>query len=448
MILSELYVENFRSLKAAKFEFKPITLLIGPNNSGKSSLIHLLLTLKQTLESRNLDAPFVLDGNYVELGTYSDVVFSHETKKQIRISLNFTKPERQRVPLFRFFVTPFTVDFSIGYDLETQTTYLHSLQVTTFPNNINLIRYSDGHLLELFGKETRKPLPITDEIMSQRGLTANARKRHFMLQVVAYRILSKIGPRVRTHEMSLRYIPTFLEDYFREKIFYIGPLREYPKRYYLSSGEKPHDVGLRGERTVDLLYLGDIGLTDRISKWLQLFEIARQIEVDRVADGIWRILVLDDKTQLKVNMKDVGFGTSQLLPLIVQGFNSPPDSMIIIEQPEIHLHPKAQATLADFLIDIAKLRKTLLVETHSEHLLLRLSRRIAEGKLNNDDVVIYGFEKTSEGTSVTKVSFDKKGNIKKWPADFFETELEETLAHIKAISKQNGDIGNERDAGN
>ena len=133
------------------------------------------------------------------------------------------------------------------------------------------------------------------------------------------------------------------------------------------------------------------------------------------------------------NIYDVGFGVSQVLPIIAEGFYAPPGSLILIEQPEIHLHPGLQSQMGDLLIDIARSNKKLIIETHSEHLLLRIQRRITEGSLKPDDVAVYFFTYTDEGSKIERIHINDLGRFENWPAGFFEEDVEESFAITKAF---------------
>jgi predicted ATPase len=136
------------------------------------------------------------------------------------------------------------------------------------------------------------------------------------------------------------------------------------------------------------------------------------------------------------SLADVGFGTSQLLPIIIEGLYAPEGALIVLEQPEIHLHPAAQAQLGDLLIDIAGQKKSLIVETHSEHLLGRIQTRIAEGDLKESDVAVYFFEPGPEGTQIKQVTMNADGQFEGWPEGFFEEGFEEALKHTEAMRQR------------
>ena len=140
-----------------------------------------------------------------------------------------------------------------------------------------------------------------------------------------------------------------------------------------------------------------------------------------------------------VDLPDVGFGISQVLPVLVQLFYAPPGSIIIMEQPEIHLHPSAQSALADVMIDAINARENgedrniqLIIETHSEHFLRRLQRRIAENVVSQDKVSAYFANITKTPAQLEPLQIDLFGNISNWPENFFGDEMEDITQQAKA----------------
>ena len=172
----------------------------------------------------------------------------------------------------------------------------------------------------------------------------------------------------------------------------------------------------------------------KVNKWLNTFGLS--VSVEDVKEVIHRLKV--NQNGLSLDITDVGFGISQVLPIIVQGFLSKDDSLTIIEQPEIHLHTMMQAELADLFIDVicnndSKDEKTLLIETHSESILKRLRRRIAEGKIKNSDVAIYfvhGRKKKSSGARIERIEIGERGAFD-WPKEFYSTDFEDTNEFLK-----------------
>ena len=136
------------------------------------------------------------------------------------------------------------------------------------------------------------------------------------------------------------------------------------------------------------------------------------------------------------NIVDVGFGVSQVLPIIVQGLNLTEEQLLLLEQPEIHLHPKMQMRLTDFLIELAYSNRNLIIETHSDHIINRLIRRILEDDsdvLYNDLIKIYYFEKESDEPTIKKeIEIDPCSGIVNWPDGFFDQFQNEQEKIIRA----------------
>jgi predicted ATPase len=144
-----------------------------------------------------------------------------------------------------------------------------------------------------------------------------------------------------------------------------------------------------------------------------------------------------------VDLPDVGFGISQVLPVLVQCFYAPPESIILMEQPEIHLHPSAQSALADVMIDVINSRENgkdrniqLIIETHSEHFLRRLQRRIAENTVKKEKVSAYFANISKTPATLEPLQIDIFGNIRNWPENFFGDEMGDITAQAKAAMEK------------
>ncbi|WP_296302433.1 AAA family ATPase [Pseudomonas sp.] len=168
-------------------------------------------------------------------------------------------------------------------------------------------------------------------------------------------------------------------------------------------------------------------IKDNINLLLAPFNIG--IDIEKVNDIIYKIVVNQDDVNLELT--DVGFGISQSLPILVQAYLSPPGSLTIIEQPEIHLHPNMQAWLTDAVIKIALTeRKRFLIETHSDALIRRIRLRIVDdsSELTEDDVKIYHLhrDKINRHTLLDDIKISDNGDIK-WPKDFMDVEIRDTI---------------------
>ena len=239
---------------------------------------------------------------------------------------------------------------------------------------------------------------------------------------------------------------SLFEEYLK-KIVYIGPLREYPERVYSYSGNTPSNVGKSGKYTPDVL-MKRPDLVNKINQWFERFDISYGLKVDVLKRNLFSLSLVDKKTGVDVSPKDVGFGIGQLLPILVQGALSE-NKILFIEQPEIHVHPRLQAELGSFFSEMAgrpneredpffdEYGNQFIIETHSEHLILRLLKLIrdttngelkeGEKPLRPEDVAVIYAKPTEHGTELMELRISEDGDfIDKWPDGFF-TEREKEL---------------------
>lgn len=208
-------------------------------------------------------------------------------------------------------------------------------------------------------------------------------------------------------------------------LFPMGPFRRPPERWYIYTGTSPGNVGYKGQSLPDLLFRRP-ELVEKANYWLQRLSMGYQLRIASVGgtvSDLFEVRLVDTrrKTPVEVALSDVGFGVSQILPFLVQSLTS--DKQIIsIEQPEVHIHPRLQADLGDLLAATIKepYHHQFLIETHSEHLMLRLQRLVREGTLKQEDVAVIYVLAGAEGSSATRLRLDKDGDfIDEWPGGFF-----------------------------
>jgi len=204
------------------------------------------------------------------------------------------------------------------------------------------------------------------------------------------------------------------------------------------------DMGLRA--TSALFYMKDkpefYAKMNKIIELLNRFGIDIRMVTSRVVrksiltGGITAVLeVFDRQIDTSVSMPDYGFGTNQLLPIIIQGVISEEGSTIMIEEPEIHLNPRHQTELIDLFIEFIRAGKQLLITTHSDRLFLRLQRRLAEGIIKPEDVRVYYFEIVEGRTYPRIIRLDNRGNPDWWPKGFFEEDFEEAYQRALKIAR-------------
>jgi predicted ATPase len=450
-LLTGLRLESFKSWDdTGPVRLAPFTVFFGRNSSGKSTLLQAMLLMKQTAES--LDPRQVLNlgdaDALVDLGTYQDVVFGHATERDIRLSFDWkvdNPVELRTEPAAPLVSDSFSFTTKIG--IEHGTRRLQELVVkemdyligTRRSPRVGMRRRVDGRSYQLI---------TDDKIMGSRSgaddVLLPAPVKCFAFPDVAFKAF-------RDADMLAELSHQF--DELMSSISYVGPLRSRPSRSYQWRGSRPSNVGPSGENTVAALlarsghaFMNGPGAAysdfhSMIGFWLRQMGVIDEFEITEIADGtdLYELRVTAPGSTTPVSILDVGFGVSQVLPVLVQSFYADPESAVILEQPEIHLHPAAQSELGDALIAAVKENGTqLIVETHSEHLLHRIQLRIAQEKITADEVALYFIETSGGRSEIRELEIDDYGNITNWPQDFFGDEIGDLAAMTEAAAERRG----------
>ena len=250
----------------------------------------------------------------------------------------------------------------------------------------------------------------------------------------------------KLQEISIQILKKDFENLFSQ-ILYLGPLREHPRPRYTWDGDHPKGIGQDGKKAISALLSGRVrhfSIDEQILKWLQQLELINSYDLRPISDTgrDYEFLVKQYKDGPEVRLTDIGFGVSQVLPVLILCYYAPEGSILILEQPEAHLHPKVQTELADVLIDVVKNRNIqIILESHSEYLLSRLQRRIAEKEIAAADTALY-FCEIKDGTSeIEQLNVDEYGNIRNWPQDFFGDVTGELIKKTKVEMQQRKVMG-------
>ncbi|HMT55026.1 MAG TPA: DUF3696 domain-containing protein [Saprospiraceae bacterium] len=424
MQLSNLNFSNFKNWKNFNTDLTKINLFFGQNSSGKSSIIQLLLLLKQTVE--NKDEKVVLffgdDKSYVNLGNYDEILNRESSVK----------------------------DFSFGFGFQE---LLFSAILDKNSNGIIEVRLIQKKIKDDLSVVIEKKINTYDLQLVKQSNKRKDTKTQISLDRIGYFFEIPFNPtKSKIWNDELWSFDYNFKGFF-EKIIYIGPLREYPKREYKWTGSRHSHFGIRGENTFDAIissikqnishyskfFKFSGSLEEIVCKWLKEFGMADDFQIVPISEvkQLYQVNIKTKGSKNWVDICDVGFGVSQILPIIALCYFAPYGSMIIIEQPEIHLHPKVQSGLGDLLIDAANSRNIqFVIESHSEHLLTRIQRRIAEEKIDDKEIKI-NFCNLVDGESVLEqLQVDDYGEIINWPENFFGDEMEEIYQMQNAILKR------------
>lgn len=251
-------------------------------------------------------------------------------------------------------------------------------------------------------------------------------------------------------------------SFLRDQVLYLGPLRQEPQVVYKNLPALPNgNLGPRGELTAPVLEnFGEqlvlcpmdenssnrLPLSEAVEYWLGRLDIAEGIGTrDRGALGVGLEVRRPGITR-PLDLTNVGVGVSQILPVVVMCLMAPPGSVLLLEQPELHLHPAVQQRLGDFFLALARSGRQLIVETHSEYMINRLRRRIAQDA--SDEVlklisVIFA-EIGSSGTEFRPIRANRFGTIEDWPEGFFDQSPKESADILRAAAHKQRESHSER----
>jgi len=559
-MIDRISLENFKSFgKRSEIRLAPLTMLYGQNSAGKSSIIHSLYLLKQSLAS---DSPTVFgaqpDDSIVNLGSFSDAVFNQDNERTIRIGISVNRsnsaPSSYGVSL-RNRVVP---RLDTGYaEMEFRRTsavgYLHAITLYEPTTGKLLVRLEAIHTAATIAKKLQSNQPydfkvvdfarntefwtpfynwcssaegkehigktLGDYIQHWEDLSSEDSPRKFKTTVAREienlkemhefyqsnftvhkfiaRLKTSMGETTlslhgvsgrsfsgnRTYEAmfenslepprskkeaqqkhaapfapgvqlfnSAAYLGGVFTLLLRETIdtssSFIGPFREAPKRFQPLRGRQTSSVGVKGENTAELLKR-DRKLLERANEWLRRLEIPYSLEARNLGGHLLsytQILLTDSsrkatekRKQVRHTLADVGFGISQILPIICDCIFRK-NSIIFIEQPELHIHPRLQAHLADlFIWSINERGNQIVAETHSEHLILRVMKRLRQTSedtkttdktfTNKQFVAQYVLKGTgSKGAEVKEINLTSDGKLKdEWPGGFFPERRNELV---------------------
>ncbi len=419
---TKIRLKNFRLYQDTRdIALAPLTVFIGPNGGGKSTLLKAFLLPRQSVESRDLKTPIVPDGPYCELGLYDDYILKGDINSDLDFQLQWkTIADAENAGHDASFDVQWSYDGNFSRVLVKELEYRFRGK-----RSIAATRNSNGGYG--LGSE-RKDL-------QKNRLPSIAKLIRF------YGTSSELANRLEVSPSFLSHL-NWLENELQRQIsatYYLGPLRERPRQFYPIPQVRPSDAGIMGERAGDIMFFDDNNIREQVSKWAKAIGIADKVSVNENSDS-YTIEFANVTMKYKSNISNAAFGAPQSLPILVQGLYQEPESTFLLEQPEIHLNPRTHAEMADFFIRLAKdkkHRKQLIIETHSEHILNRIRTMVSEGKLKPDMVAVYFCDATKSGGRSKRLNISEFGQFDNWPEGFFAEEIEEALEQSRAVFKRN-----------
>lgn len=455
-MLKQLRIANFKGWRdTGTIHMSPITLFFGVNSSGKSSIGQFLMMLKQTVELPDRKAVLYPGGrnSAVQLGSYQEMVFRRNPKLKIAFNYRWSMAETLK------FKDPLSDQPFFGDDISFRAE-VGLVDQDQFALVLDQLHYDllDGDVTRLSIGMERRPNTKSEYKVDAVNYTLKRKQGRVWYPGSPVRFYGFPDEVVAYHQNAdfVQSLNLQHEKLFRS-LFYIGPLRTKAERLYSWAGTEPESVGYSGENTVAAILaarsrkisLGYKRLAkpfeEVIASKLKEMGLIEDFSVSSISDQRqeYEVKIRTKGSRDFVDLPDVGFGISQVLPVLVQCFYAPAGSIILMEQPEIHLHPSAQSALADVMIDVINSREDginrdiqLIIETHSEHFLRRLQRRIAEDRLSQSRVSAYFANTVKTATTLEPLRIDVFGNIQNWPDNFFGDEMGDITEQAKASIKK------------
>ncbi len=374
-MITQIYLHYFKCFELLKLPVNNLTLLSGSNASGKSSLLQALVLLHQTMREHEWSTRLMLNGNTLKLGTVADVVDKVHGRHSFEIGL---EADNRR---YRWKCSGERSDMSLRID---------SVEVGT------VVTQKPDHLQYLL------PTAIDSEVSELADRIRN----------LSYITAERLGPR--------EFYP--LEDIQNATV--VGPAGEYAISL-LHSG--------RDEKVLEDLVIEGIPATRlrQVEARMQTFFPGCGLVVEQVPR--MNAVTLGIRTSQDTDFHrpiNVGFGLTQILPIIVAALSANNHDILLIENPEVHLHPAGQALMGQFLATVAHAGVQVIIETHSDHILNGIRRAVKGGILSPELVALHFFRLRQENESqVITPQLDKSGNIDVWPEGFFD-QFDKDMNHF------------------
>lgn len=489
-MLKEISLEKFKAFdNLSELSIKPLTILCGVNSGGKSTLIKSLLLLKQSYENSSATNEATLNGPYTTNGLMRDAIYKGKgdtfyientfeikyagkrymsgAKQDVATAKELAKIIGLNSSHTSFFRIKVKCGIRKGQSADADWwdgNFISSYFIKVEPID------AQYNILENDSFEVRlnhKRKTIYDIVLTNFPTINGERVSEKMENCICYFTGMRLTNLYYESEQHIIKMSDFLTNVYAlfrivanqyNGMVYLGPLRENPEREYSvssmrtvqdSTGADTPFVLAKNQRKSVFQQVdppedeqnffaekdkGKEDLIDAVEKWMEYFELG-ELNITRNKD----ILEINVKES---NIADVGFGVSQTMPIIVHGLSMDYEQTLIIEQPEIHLHPRMQMRMADFLLTLSQTNHCVIAETHSDHIINRLVRRILEAPSDNllKNVAIYFVENTGAGSTVNEIVIDRVRGITKCPKEFFTQFATETSyifdAGIKNMKKK------------
>jgi predicted ATPase len=406
-----------------------MTVIAGSNSSGKSSFMQPFMILKQTVENNSDGESLIINGENASLTEGHQLFCKKDSKnKSFSVYMEKEKSDKNEISKIEF-----------GYSKKDGFTAIES------SNNDFLLKKGMNHTeINLLVDKLKEQDEFFKNVFEKMGedtplIPKMKSKRSFL----SIEFSPESTPDIKQHIFSFGISPTGNIEEFVGKIIHIPGIRSNPERQYKIERYNKRFQGRFDKYTASIIYNWGLKEKKKLETLISLISelgLASNIKAQKVNEAhislnISRYFGAEDNDV--VDLSDVGFGLSQILPILIAIIEANKDNIIYIEQPEIHLHPLAQYKLANILCRYVKKGKKLVIETHSSIFIRGLQTEVVKGNISNKEVSLNWFSQDSFGeTKVSESEIDEIGAFGDWPSDFDDTYLKADSEYLDAIEKR------------
>ena len=452
MFVSQLRLKNFRCLTKTNVDFSKLTILTGANNSGKSSVLYGLLAALQSEKFPVFCSP---NGEYVELGDFGELVRGHNRSSEMGIGMDLERDASHKVH----------IDGTFKEDPHSRMPIMNAIQSAVGFFEIDITKQRDYRAKYRIVPKAHRVVPSMSTANAElmKSLEAFMRSIEAQMKREDRRRKTKGRPSVNPFQgwenesertggftfarpqelisnlklqndywaaLGIRDITSAVRELMNQ-FNYISSFRNAPQRTYYEISKSDLKVGKYGEYYINQISeWGHSKSTklEQLNSHLRKIGLAKSVRASRMKGGRFEIVGKAYSRSPIASLMDLGFGVSQLLPLLVADLQLPNESTLAVSQPETHLHPSVQANLANYFVDkITTKNKRFIVETHSEYFLNRVRLLIVQEVLKPEDISVVYLRNVGQSSDVHKIQFTPKGTIEGAPPDFFETYMMDVM---------------------
>lgn len=447
MQLDKLALKNFKCFPHEEFSFGKITLLLGANSTGKSSLLQGVLA---ALQSEHFPVELAPNGSLASLGDFKAIVAGRRSGSSLGIALTFSGHPLGTITLDGVFVrssrtsmpeleTGSITDDSFAVRIERTDRFRAEWTYDVERDEVRKRSLASDEMRKLWGalgafindtirsgskKEPPQEVPSFDPF----AVPPASGRFQFARPSEAYARLRQ--PRYIALTTHLGQLSQALPA-FRERFCHIGSFRLEPQRTYLETSRGNLRVTRDGQNYIEQIREWQeqrAPQSERLRASLRALGLLADVRARRIANGQIEMSARPTRGKLRVSLADVGFGISQLLPMLVADLQLPDHGTLAVSQPEIHLHPSVQADLADYFVKASKKRgMRYIVETHSEYLINRMRLLVAKGVIAPGDLSVIYLSNDGTRSQAHRVTFLPDGRVEGAPKDFFTTYMVDVM---------------------